>query len=359
MNNASSTLTGSGNIVVKGLLDFTNQGKIRTTAPGSKLTVQGGMRLDSFDATFDGRIFELASDTQHIRATLHLQNGAVFNNHAGSTWLETGNSKINDGTFNNAGTFTKNGGTGTSTISSAFTNTGTVNAMTGTLTFSGSYTQTSGTLHLNGGSIGKTGAPLDVSGGIVKGSGSIAGDLDVNGGRIMLEIGGDSPGVTHDQIVITGTTDFNTGIIEVEFIDDYAPQAGQEFVLLISAGLNGIPQIVVTGLAQGWQFATQYDPATDEFKLTALSDGVPGDGAQPLTISAPTLSPPPEGTNGKSVSTTASGPPGAVVRLEASGNLEQWNTLATETFDSSGNATFNNIHDPLAGDRRFYRLASP
>ncbi len=181
------------------------------------------MRIDSFDATIDGRTVELASDTEHIRGTVHRLNGADITNQPGSTWLNPGVNNITDpdifadlGTFNNAGTYRKS---------------------------------------------------------------------------------------TH-----TGTTDFDAGIVEVAFTDGFTPQAGQEFVLLVSAGLSGTPQLVVTGLAPGWQFTTQYDPATDEFKLTSLSDGVPKGGA-PLSMSVPSFSPPPGGTEGKSVSATASGPP--------------------------------------------------
>jgi len=355
---STARLTGSGNIVTNGLLSITNQGKIHSATPGATLTVQGGLLLDSFSADVDGRIVELASDTEHIRGQINLLNGAVIHHHAGSIWSAKAGLAINNGTFNNAGTFAKNEGTGDYTISSAFINTGTVNAMTGTLAFSGAYTQTAGTLHLNGGSIRKTVTPLNIAGGSVRGSGTIDGNIDVNGGRIVLEIAGNSPGINQDQLVITGTTAFDTGIIEVAFIDGFTPQAGQEFVLLVSAGFSGTPQLVVTGLAPGWQFSTQYDPGTDEFKLTSVTDGVAGGGA-PLSISALSFAPPPGGTEGKSVSATASGPPGAVVRLEASSNLVQWTTIATETIGSFGNTSFDNIHDPLAGERRFYRLATP
>ncbi|MGA9777404.1 MAG: hypothetical protein WBS33_03955, partial [Verrucomicrobiia bacterium] len=48
--------------------------------------------------------------------------------------------------FNNAGTFRKSGGSGTTTISVSFINSATIDALMGTLSFSGSFTTTGGTL---------------------------------------------------------------------------------------------------------------------------------------------------------------------------------------------------------------------
>ncbi len=69
-------------------------------------------------------------------------------------------------TFNNNGTFIKSGGAGTSSITTAFNNTGTVNANMGTLSFSGTtFTQASGLTRLGGGSL--AGGTLNVGQNIV------------------------------------------------------------------------------------------------------------------------------------------------------------------------------------------------
>jgi autotransporter-associated beta strand protein len=377
-NNTTSILTGSGDVTIGGLVDFVNEGKIRTTSLGSTLTVMGGLRLNSFAATFDGRVVELAGDTEHINGTVSLLNGAVFNHHADSTWLAKGNNTISGGSFNNAGAFTKDGGTGTSTVASTFTNTGTVLAKSGTISFSEAYTQTAGALLLEGGIVAKSGGSLDIQGGVVAGSGNINGNLilgptaqllpgsspgiltiggnfTLSGGRVVLEIGGTVPGVDHDQLNITGAFQYNSGTIELVFIGGFAPQEGQTFEMMDTGSTSGTPQIVVKGLEPGWQFSAVRDPVTGVLTVESLSDGVTARGFEITDLAF--SNPPPE-TTGKNVSVIASGVPGAQVRLEASDVLSGWETIATVTLGEDGTAPIE-AHDEEAGAQRFYRLASP
>ncbi len=79
-----------------------------------------------------------------------MNSGAVFNNQTGGTFDAQNDVQIFRGTgalstFNNAGTFQKSAGTGTTTIGGAsfpvaFNNTGTVTVLTGTVAIAGGGT---------------------------------------------------------------------------------------------------------------------------------------------------------------------------------------------------------------------------
>lgn len=142
LNTTQSILTGAGDLTVNGLLRFTNEGKIYTTNPGARVTLNGGVEFNSFASTFDNRTVDLASDASHIAGTVNLSNGTVLNLQSGRTWTASGNSTVAGGTFNNAGTVTKSAGTGTSAFTGVFNNSGTVNVDTGTVALTGGGTQT-------------------------------------------------------------------------------------------------------------------------------------------------------------------------------------------------------------------------
>ena len=56
--------------------------------------------------------------------------------------------------------------------------------------------------------------------------------------------------------------------------------------------------------------------------------------------------------------------PGFIAELQASSDLSSWTTIATQTVDTNGNATFTNSvdtgsgTDPVARKRRFYRVCA-
>lgn len=164
-----TSLNGTGTLTVNGPMTWT--GGVITGA--GMVDVNGGL-LISGTADKDlsaGRVLNLNSATTWSAGGLRMNN-ATINNTATGTFTTNFDGTISHfsspgGTFNNAGIFTKSGGTGTTQLNgaTAFNNTGTVNANSGTLLFSGSVAQHSGTT-LTGGAWNVTnGSTLTFSGG--------------------------------------------------------------------------------------------------------------------------------------------------------------------------------------------------
>jgi beta-propeller repeat-containing protein len=126
---SGGTLSGSSTFNANGGISFPN---------GTGRGLSGRTLVNNGTATF--------KDSSY--SSLNMDSGAVINNPAGSTWDFQDNSYISrggfppTGTFNNAGTLKKTAGTGTSSISAVFNNTGSVQvAGTGnSLTLSGGGT---------------------------------------------------------------------------------------------------------------------------------------------------------------------------------------------------------------------------
>ncbi len=108
----------------------------------------------------------------------YLGYGSVINNQADGIWNYTTdspwlNTTTGGGTFNNAGTFEKTGGSNTTSVNPTFNNSGSVLANSATLTFA-TYAQTAGTTSLGGGTLSFGSTPA-IQGGSVTGSGTISG----------------------------------------------------------------------------------------------------------------------------------------------------------------------------------------
>ncbi|MDP1663377.1 MAG: GC-type dockerin domain-anchored protein [Phycisphaerales bacterium] len=132
--------------------------------------LHGGLVIDAGVSVFmDGDISNSASTTWHGDDTFYIDSayaplpgppGGIFRNLAGATFLATGNGQMHGliglGHFLNSGTFTKEGGGGTTTISSRFVNTGSVHVSTGTLRLNGPSSPPSsfgGTITVDAGSL--------------------------------------------------------------------------------------------------------------------------------------------------------------------------------------------------------------
>jgi YD repeat-containing protein len=148
----SGSLTGTGNASVSGLLTWAGG-----TMSGSGQTVaNGGLQLNSAfgTMTLDGRTLVNTAAATWVSGFIAVANGAAIQNQAGATWdLQSdagfGLSALGgaDATFSNDGTFTKSGGTSTTTFSNViFNNTGTLDVQSGTValddggTSSGAFT---------------------------------------------------------------------------------------------------------------------------------------------------------------------------------------------------------------------------
>ncbi|MGE3850080.1 MAG: hypothetical protein AB7I01_24555, partial [Gammaproteobacteria bacterium] len=118
---------------------------------------------------------------------------------------------------------------------------------------------------------------------------TVAGDLRMAPGAMLrLEVFGDTPGVEHDVLEVTGDVDVGSAIIELVFGNGFAPRADQTLDLLRVGGLfTGLPAVQVSGLEAGWLFDLGFDAAIGQLVLTSRSDGVATTLPSPVPLPAP------------------------------------------------------------------------
>jgi hypothetical protein len=150
---ASGTVSGSGNLTTNGIFTWTggNLAIATNIAAAGRLNLSGtnDKRLDGAVLTNGG------TATWSGTGNLLMQNGSVITNQAGATFEVQNDQNISNplvyyyNDFNNAGTFRKSAGNGTTTFTTAgppvrFNNTGTVQVQAGTLAFPDAVMLTSG-----------------------------------------------------------------------------------------------------------------------------------------------------------------------------------------------------------------------
>lgn len=110
--------------------------------------------------------------------------------------------------------------------------------------------------------------------------GNSPGVLNVNGnftlnadGTLTLQVAGTTPGTQYSQLNISGTGTFN-GTIDLDFIDGFAPTAGQtfNFISYLSFG-GGTPTFLVEGLAPGFDFTPTF--GSNGFSIVAENTASP------------------------------------------------------------------------------------
>jgi len=274
---------------------FDNTGGTIRALNGSTVVTSGAGNLANVvGSTLNGGTYQVVStgDT----STLNISGAAITTNNANVTLdgVNTVFSQI-DGLADNQGRFSVLGGRSFATTA-GLTNSGTVAVGSGSdISVNGSYTQTAGELVLGGGGI--TAADLDILGGTVSGNGTIYGNLNVSGGTVgpgfspgaitvdgdfsldpfsilTMEIGGTDP-LLYDQLFVTGTADL-LGTIEISFINEFLPTAGNLFTI-ISAGvftdLSTLVSLSVVGGPEGLQFETIFGDGTlsiGSFQVSAV-----------------------------------------------------------------------------------------
>lgn len=191
-------------------------------------------------------------------------NGAVLTNAPGGTFAVQGTDLIlsGDGGYeriDNAGSFLKATGSGVTTVNNnlSFNNWGTNHVADGTLEVQSPYTQFAGETRLCTGSITNT-SPLEITGGVIRGVGLIAGGLHVSGTATnspgcspgQLSVGGNyaqSAGATleiefdgtgNDSLSATGNVDL-AGSLLIHVPQGFAPASGSSFVIAEGAAVNG------------------------------------------------------------------------------------------------------------------------
>ncbi len=135
----------------------------------------------------------------------YLRSGynATFTNASDGTFTDTASSHIDNPfgggygfTFLNQGTYLK-AGAGTTNVDTPFTNSGLLVITAGTLAFNSTFTNSGGSLFVYNGSQLATGNTVDLTGGTLGGSGTIAAPLVLADGLV-------SPGASPGQLLVTG-----------------------------------------------------------------------------------------------------------------------------------------------------------
>jgi hypothetical protein len=178
---SGGTLTGPNTLTISGVLEWSGG----TMSGSGKTVAQGGLTLNGYQVVLDGRTFDNVgtatwSYTGYYKY-IYLSNNAVFNNLASASFTDQTTSDgfahqiYGDGSntqFNNQGTYTKVGGTDSTTIYVTFNNTGTLNLNTGMLTLTNGSSR--GTMTIgNGNTLDIDGVFENRSGAVINGSGTL------------------------------------------------------------------------------------------------------------------------------------------------------------------------------------------
>src|SRR5438477_2516428 len=153
----TGVLTGGGTLNVNGTLNWTSGG-VMSASGITNVAAGATMNLSPSVGYLDTRTLNLSGNTVYSGGgTIRMQNGATINNLSGAIFDAQSDGNVvhsccsgGNGGFNNAGTFKKSAGTGSTTIlgSVAFNNVGVVQADSGAIAMQGGGTS-SGTFTAN------------------------------------------------------------------------------------------------------------------------------------------------------------------------------------------------------------------
>ncbi|MGZ8201904.1 MAG: beta strand repeat-containing protein [Burkholderiales bacterium] len=258
---SAGTLQGSGDVSVTGGVFQWSGGVVSgpanfTTASATNVT--GPVLLDA-------RTWNNASAVSLTGpARIDFTGNAVINNQGPGAWdLASSDATAMAGSarFNNAGTLSNSAGAISRTIAVQLTNTGRIDVDAGTLVLT-DFPTNAGTVALNSGAtLSTNGAPL-ANFGLISGTGTVdlggasGGTLTNNGtvapetlvidgnfvqssaGTLAIEIGGTTPGVTHDVLQVNGNANLG-GTLLVNYVGGFAPAVGDAFNFLTYASGSG------------------------------------------------------------------------------------------------------------------------
>src|ERR1051325_3001171 len=230
-------LTGSGRVTITGAANFTdNNGNVEESGTGTTDLKGGGALSGAASLIIDsGRVLENEGAFAWQSGSIILSvAGTTIDNEAGAAFEAQEDNRLlafTDGTaFNNAGTFTKSGGTGATEIDAAFDNTGTVDVESGTLSLGGGGTSSGDLSTASGSTLNFAAGIFSITGGTIDSLGT----FEVTNGSVVI-----TPAVD-----IAGAVDIVLGTLEL----DGAASLGS---LTQSGGmLTGSGRVTVTGAAE-------------------------------------------------------------------------------------------------------------
>lgn len=224
-----------------------------------------------------------------------LNNTGTFTPQAGST-ITAQSCCSSPAQFNNTGKLVVNVGAGnTFSISLvAFNNSGTVTLSSGTMRFGDpGYTQTGGSTMLNGGALASTtSAILNLNGGKLTGRGTITASVQngalidpgtttpgeglltiagnytqTSAGMLRVDIKGTTPGVTYDQLSVSGTASLN-GTLDIMTARGFKPTPSDQFIVVTAQTRTGtFATLLHYKISLHLQYYAQYTPTTAILKV--------------------------------------------------------------------------------------------
>ena len=206
LNWASGTVSGVLTIAGGGVLNITGNDvleNVLTNAGTVTMSGAGELTIYNNDSSYHGGVY----------------------NQAGALWDIQTNASIacgycSDEFFDNAGTFRKSGGSGTSAIDVGFTNSATVTALMGILSFNENFITTSGTL------------AFGVSGLANLGQVNVSGSVALNGTVSVTWLDGFTPSVGNSFTLL-----------------DYGSHSGTFASIILPAGSSGAPTYGATAFS--------------------------------------------------------------------------------------------------------------
>jgi hypothetical protein len=249
LNLSGGTLGGGGTTTVTGTMDWTGGtvSGVLTIPAKAALAINTpfyyGTYLNGGKINNSGTVTQTFGGTPGSYTGFQFSNGGTINNLAGGVWNVNGDvwmqADSSANVFNNAGSFNKIGGTGTSLWGLELTGSGSVNIQSGTLSLSGPYAPAllNGALTIATGSELSYGQGGTLANGTVAGHGtllfpgsatlsgtfSFAGTTDITAGTLAVAIGGTASLTTLNlsggalggggTTTVTGTMDWTGGTV--------------------------------------------------------------------------------------------------------------------------------------------------
>ena len=347
-----ANLRGTNRIAGTVTMNIGNVSGQQTVLPGGQLLLSaGGSQLYSCALFNQGTV--VWSGGGISVGTTTISNGG--------TWTMTGNAALTFGGgapayFTNAGTIQKTGGTGASDLSGVILinlASGIIAANTGTLTLPVNYTNAAGEMRLNGGTLNTGAGTLGMTGGTLDGSGTVAIAAAFDGGTVSpgpgaglmifksgLTLGtnvtlsldgtGTTPGVTYDQLSVTGAVAISNCTLQVTSLPNVP--VGTTFAIITNAtasattgNFNGLAENASLTIS-GQPFRVHYSGGNGNDVVLVRDSGT--------SVGALLSS---GGRSNKTFRVTGAGNGSTIYTIQASTNFLQWTNVGFATGDVGGN----------------------
>lgn len=183
-------------------------------------------------------------------------------------------------TFNNHGTFLREGSSGETTWGGLFANRGLVRITHGSLHCSGLYVQESGTTDVR--AVLAADQTLDFAGGVLTGTGEVLGNVSMRGevrpgiangileidgdytqhatGKLTIDMSGTDAGTGHDRLDVAGVANLD-GALEIALGPGYEPSEGDSWeVMKYASHVGTFSSLPTTETSSGLRFAVDVQP---------------------------------------------------------------------------------------------------